>query len=93
MSALIQNAKTPQEHMKLAAYYNFAAGKLEADAQHHEGISDLYRNHPAILGSKRNIPLTSNANHCTGIAKSLRDAANEDRQIAAEHEAMAKAAQ
>ncbi len=55
-------------------------------------MADLYPNHPAVLGSKSNVPIIGSAMHCSGIAKSLREAANDNRQLAAEHEEMAKAA-
>ncbi|MDQ2947129.1 MAG: hypothetical protein M3Y27_14525 [Acidobacteriota bacterium] len=71
---------------------NSVSQGLESDAKHHGEMADLYPNHPAVLGSKSNVPIIGSAMHCSGIAKSLREAANDNRQLAAEHEEMAKAA-
>ena len=90
---LVAKAKTPGDHLKLAAWYKGEADKLEAQANDHEGLADIYKNHPAVLGSKSSVPISGSAMHCTNMAKSLRDAAKEDRELAAEHELMAKGAE
>lgn len=87
---LVTNAKTPADHLKLAAYYNGEAIKLDVEAKDHEGLVDLYKKHPAVLGSKSNVPMSGSAMHCTNIATSLRDAAKGERELAAGHEQMAK---
>jgi hypothetical protein len=90
---LVANAKTPADHLRLAAWYKGEADKLEAEANDHEGLADIYRSHPAVLGSKSSVPISGSAMHCSNLAKSLRDAAKEDRELATEHELMANGAE
>ena len=90
---LVANAKTPQDHLKLAAYFNQEAAKLEDEAQQHEELAEIYKSHPAVLGSKSSVPAVGNASHCLNIAKSDREAAREYTEMAASHASMAKAAE
>jgi hypothetical protein len=90
---LVANAKTSADHLKLATWYKAEADKLEAQANDHEGLADVYKSHSAVLGSKTSIPISGSATHCSNLAKSLRDAAKEDRELATEHELMAKSAE
>jgi hypothetical protein len=78
---------------KLAAWYKAEADKLEAQASDHEDLAAVYRSHPAVLGSKSSVPISGSAMHCSNLAGSLRAAAKEDRELAAEHELMAKGAE
>jgi hypothetical protein len=81
--------------MKLAAYYNLEADRLESDAKRHEELADVYRaTGGAALGGKNSGAgnVTRTAGHCADIAKSLRDAAKSAKELAAEHEQMAKEA-
>ncbi|MDE3198760.1 MAG: hypothetical protein KGN84_20600 [Acidobacteriota bacterium] len=87
---LAANAKTPTDHMKLSEYYSAEADRYEVEAQEHQSLSEIYRNHPSVVGSKSGIPLVANAQHCANLAQSLRDAAKSGRELAAEHAAMAK---
>lgn len=89
---LVATAETPAEHMKLAAYFNQEADKLDAEAKYHEGLASVYRSNPAALGTKNRAAGEGSAIHCDNFAKSMHDAAGEDRQLAAEHEKMAKEA-
>lgn len=89
---LVATAETPAEHMKLAAYFNQEADNLDAEAKYHEGLAAVYRSNPAALGTKNRVAGQGSALHCDNLAKSLHEAANEERQLAAEHEQMAKEA-
>jgi hypothetical protein len=53
--ALAATAKTPEDHMKLAAYFNREADRLEADAKDHEGLGQTYRLYPSTLGGGRRL--------------------------------------
>ena len=87
VNALIANAKAPQDHLYLAQYYNSEADALEAQAKDHEAMRESYRKSGGVknLGSP-----TQSVAHCEVFIKSLRTAANADRELAAEHEKMAK---
>ena len=90
VKTLATNAQTAQDHRKLAGYFNGEAARLEQDAKNHEELADIFQNHPAVLGSKTIVPVSGSAMHCNNFAKSLREAAKEDRELAAEHELMAQ---
>lgn len=93
VKALIASAKTPEDHLKLAAYFNQEADRLEADARGHAELADVYRQHPHTTGGGKQSGTGSifqTADHCDSAAKSLREAAKDLRELAAEHEQMAK---
>jgi light-regulated signal transduction histidine kinase (bacteriophytochrome) len=94
--ALAARAETNADHMKLVAYYNSEANRFESDAKHHEELADVYRTSGggvAVGGKGAGAGnVTQTAGHCDAIAKSLRDAAKASRELAAEHEQMAKEA-
>jgi hypothetical protein len=89
--ALVATAKTPEDHMKLATYFNSEADRLEAEATGHDELSQAYRRSPgATVGGKYSRWALQSAGHCDAAAKSLREAAKSSRELAAEHEQMAK---
>lgn len=93
VKALIASAKTPEDHKRLAAYFNQEADRLEADAKGHAELADVYRQHPHSTGGGKQSGTGSifqTAEHCDSAAKSLREAAKDLRELAAEHEQMAK---
>jgi hypothetical protein len=47
LKALIANAKTSEDHQKVAAYYRAEAKRLRADAQEHKQWADIYAKGPA----------------------------------------------
>src|SRR5947209_1908326 len=86
---LAATAKTPDDHLKLAAYFNREADVLEAEAREHEELANTYRGRGDSVGSKGSMS-GKTAGHCDYFAKSVREAAKADREIAAEHAVMAK---
>ncbi len=82
---LIATAKTPKDHLKLALYFNQQADKYEADAKDHDEMIEAYRN--SQLGR-----LQASIEHCKFLAKSNRESAAAFREMAAEHERMAREA-
>ena len=86
---LIGSAKTPEDHQKLAAYYRGEADKLEAEAKDHEELANAYRSRTDAVAQKHTMS-GKTAGHCDYFAKSVREAAKADRELAAEHESMAK---
>ena len=87
VTQLIANAKEPQDHLRLAQYYKSEADTLEAQATYHEAMRESYRK---AGGVKNFAGPTQTVAHCEVFIKSLREAANSDRELAAEHEQMAK---
>jgi hypothetical protein len=88
---LIGSAKTSGDHHKLAAYYSGEADKLEVEAKDHEELAGAYRVSTDPV-SQKHVMSAKTAGHCDYFAKSVREAAKADRELAAEHESMAKAA-
>jgi hypothetical protein len=87
----VASAKTAKDHAAIASYFNHEAATLEAEAAKHEQLAATYRGAPYAAGAKG--PMTGKtAEHCDYFAKAARDAAKADRELAAEHEQMAKAA-
>jgi hypothetical protein len=76
---LITNAKTEQDHERLAQHFTANAEKLEADAQDHEEYAARYK---GVSGKP--------SYHCANVAAELRKAAEAARQLAADHREMAK---
>ena len=92
LKELIRSAKTPGDHQKLAEYYRAEADKLEVEAKEHEELAAAYRSRTDAVAQKHTMS-GKTAGHCDYFAKSVREAAKADRQLAAEHELMAKGAQ
>lgn len=93
VKVLIASAKTPQDHLKLAAYFNQEADRLEANAKGHTELADVYRQNPRTTDGGKQSGTGSifrTAEHCDSAAKALREAAKDLRDLAAEHEQMAK---
>jgi hypothetical protein len=91
VKGLIVSAKTPEDHMRLVAYFDQEADRMEADAKGHEELAGVYRQSPNTFVPKGGGPgIFRTAKHCDSAAKSLREAAKSLRELAAEHEHMAK---
>jgi len=89
VKALVANANTPADHMRLAHYYAAKAEKHEADATEHEALAAEYTRTPRLGASKHPMgPET--AEHCKYYAEHCRKAAKEMREMSAAHEKMAK---
>ena len=89
VKALVANAKTPADHMKLAHHYTAMAAKHEAEAQEHDALAVEYTRYPELGAAKH--PMGPNtAEHCKVFAEHCREAAKEMKAMAAAHEEMAK---
>ncbi len=89
--ALIETAKTPEDHLQLARYYKAEADRLEAEAKDHEELAAAYRKSTMSQAAAMKNPMAPNtAAHCEYFAKSVREAASAAREMAASHEQMAK---
>lgn len=91
LNDLVANAKTPEDHRKLAAYYNAVAARMEQEAKEHAELAAKYKANPTVSEVKRpGAPDTSS--HCLTYAEHCRKAAQSMRELAAMHEEMAKQA-
>jgi hypothetical protein len=84
VKALIANAKTAQDHHKLACYFGAEARDEAAKAKYHEEMAKLYEH---SSNAKHDM-----VDHCKQFADEARKAAESDNQLAAEHQKMAEQA-
>jgi len=88
LKTLLETASTPQDHMRLASYYEAKAVKYEADAAEHIDLAKMYRAHPTVSEYKH--PMApETAAHCDYVAEQLKKAATEARNLSVEHRKMA----
>jgi len=94
LNALLKNAKTPADHMRIASYYREEAQRLRSSAEENLRQAAIYDNNPpfAAMESKHGAAFGMGATHCRYWAKrDAEDAAKAEAQ-AALHEDLAKKA-
>ena len=88
---LINNAETKADHERIAKYFEAEAARYEAEAKDHGELAPFYQRNPDPTISKH--PGSPRAfEHCDSLSKSLQKAAEDARQLAAEHRGMEKEA-
>ena len=88
---LISNGETKADHGRLAKHFEAEAARYEAEAKEHSDLAQLYQRNTSATPTK--YPGTSQSfQHCDSVSKGLHEAAENARQLAAEHADMAKAA-
>jgi hypothetical protein len=85
----IVDAKTAQDHERLAQHFDARADELEAEAKEHQELVAQYKAHPTIHEMKHQMS-GQTAGHCQYFADDLHKAAMGARQMAADHREMAK---
>jgi len=86
--ALIANARTPSDHMKLSRHFAALAAQYDADAADHAAEAKAYRAKGTPSETKR--PGTpGTAAHCERLAELARDAAATARELSVQHKDMA----
>ena len=89
VKALIGNAKTAEDHERLAKHFDAEAAQLDAEATEHQELAAEYKAHPSGQDSKH--PMSGKtAGHCQFFADDLHKAATQARALAADHRGMAK---
>ena len=87
----IATAETKADHERIAQYFDAEATKYEAEAKEHGELAPLYKRNSSATPTK--YPGTMQSfNHCDSLSKSLQQAAESARQLAADHREMAKEA-
>ncbi len=83
MMTRIEQAKTPEDHLGIAAHFDKQASKLLRMARHHDQLAEVYAktDNPKMAGDS--------ARHCRNIAQRLREAAEEMQALARMHRRMA----
>jgi hypothetical protein len=93
VQTLITTAETPADHRRIAEYFNQEANRMEDEAKDHDYLAEVYRKSPYVSGGGKQSgagSLFRTAEHCESVAKSLHEAAQSLRELAVEHEQMAK---
>lgn len=87
---LAMTAKTPADHAKLQKHFVALAAKYEAEAVDHAGLAQAERKNDGKINGKL-FPgnPARRAQHCDRLSASLKAAAKDARELAAEHGKMA----
>jgi uncharacterized protein YbbK (DUF523 family) len=92
LKTAITNAKTPQDHQRIAAYYQKEADRMLAEAKEHDELAIVYAKSPNASAMK--MPMSGRtAEHCKYFAEAVRKAAQESQEMAKLHQEMARQAQ
>ena len=86
---LIAKAETKAEHERIAQHFEAEAARWEAEADTHGELAQYYRRNPDPAAWRYSRSPRS-SEHCDSLSKDLRLAAQESRQLAADHRDMAK---
>jgi len=81
----ISNAKTPQDHLRIAHYYTVHAGRLDAEAKDHLEVSQTYHEHAPRRAAAAET-------YCRELASQYTAMAQKERELAKMHDEMAKPA-
>lgn len=84
LKALIANAKTREDHLRLADYYHAEASRLRKDAEEHQDLATAYTKGEVYEASK-----TGASQHCKQFADFFAHGALEADRLAADHEKLA----
>jgi len=88
---LVAKAETKADHERIAQYFDAEATKYEAEAKEHGDLAPLYQRNSSATPTKYPGSVQS-FQHCDSLSKSLQQAAESARQLAADHREMAKEA-
>jgi len=88
LKSLISNAETKADHERIAQYFDAEAARYEAESKEHVELAQLYQRNTSATPTKYPGGAQS-FQHCDSLSKSLQTAAQDARQLAAEHRGMA----
>ena len=91
LKVLLNTAKTPAEHQKIATYYRQEAARLNQSAKEHRELAAIYKQTPPnpAMESKHGASVEG-ATHCNRWAELDAEQAKEAEALAVLHEGMAK---
>ena len=89
LKTAIANAKTPEDHQRIAAYFTKQADAMLTEAKEHDELVTVYARSPNPAETKQ--PMSGRtAEHCKYFAEYARKAAQQDQELAKMHEDMAR---
>jgi hypothetical protein len=86
LNTLVETAKTPAEHQRIAEYYEARAQDYQARANVHQAMVEQYKADATRVNNKN---YASTIGHCEYFAQRLRDQAAEAQEQAKLHQQMA----
>lgn len=86
LKVALKSAKTPEDHVRIAAYYKAKAASLDSQAAGYEQAAASYRGRPIA----KNLMAPNTVAHYEAIAKGYRHDAGSNRELAESQEQMAK---
>jgi hypothetical protein len=89
LRSALKAAKTPDDHERIAAYYQYKADDLNSKAAEYEQAAASYRNGPVI----KNLTAPNTAARYEAIAQRLRQEAKSNQQLEAAQEKIANGAE
>ena len=95
LKVLLKSAKTPAEHLSVAAYYRQEAQQLNASSKQHSELAVTYAKNPPFpaMEAKHGDAFGQGANHCRKWAKLDAEQAEKATTLAGLHEDMARKAE
>ena len=89
LRSLIATATTPEQHMRLAQYYEAKAQRYSAESNEHQKMAERFKKNPMMNNDKR---VFGTVNHCEYYAQSFKQQAVKMQSLANMQEEMAGAA-
>ena len=87
LDAMIASARTPADHLKIAAYYRAESEKYFAESRAHADMAAAFVANPATNNAKR---FNGTVSHCVSLEKNLKAKSIRAAALAEEHEKMAQ---
>jgi hypothetical protein len=89
LNTLIAAAKTPEEHQRIAQYYQTKAVDYLAQAKEHEAMIAAYKANSSMSNDKNQ---ASTISHCEYFVQTFKALADNAQELATLHERMASSA-
>ena len=87
LDTMIASARTPADHLKIAAYYRAESEKYFAESRAHADMAAAFAANPATNNAKR---FNGTVSHCVSVEQSLKAKSIRAAALAEEHEKMAQ---
>ena len=89
LKRLITNAQSKTDHERIAQYFEAEAASYEVDAKDHADLAQFYKKKESQDPGLSNPASLRAFEHCDALFRSLQKAAEQARNLAAEHRGMA----
>lgn len=95
LKVLLKSAKTPAEHLSIAAYYRQKAQQFTASSKQHSEVAETYAKNPPFpaMEAKHGSAFGQGVSHCRRWAKLDAEQADKATRLAILHEDMATKAE